>query len=107
MSEEVKVVRWSSKTAPQESRLQQILAEENLSPYRWSNRPGDLYGAHSHDFHKIIYVVSGSITFRLPDRGEQLDLDAGDRMELPAGIRHEAEVGTQGVVCLEAHRPAG
>jgi hypothetical protein len=30
-------------------------------------------------------------------------LNAGDRLDLPAGIVHDADVGPQGVVCLEAH----
>ena len=33
--------------------------------YSWSNGPGDRYAAHSHSFEKILYCVSGSITFTL------------------------------------------
>ena len=75
-----------------------------MQPYRWSNAPGDVYGAHTHAYHKVIYVVQGAITFGLPDTGEQATLQAGDRLELPAGVAHDAMVGPQGVVCLEAHR---
>jgi uncharacterized protein YjlB len=71
----------------------------------WSNGPGDIYGAHSHGFHKVIFVVSGSIAFGLPDTGERLHLHAGDRLDLPAGVRHDALVGPRGVACLEGHRP--
>ena len=81
-----------------------MLAEDNLHPYLWSNGPGDVYGAHSHSYHKVIYVVRGSITFGLPDAGEKLTLNHGDRLELPAGVRHSAVVGSRGVACLEAHR---
>ena len=30
--------------------------------------------------------------------------DAGDRLDLPKDTAHEAEVGSQGVICLEAHQ---
>ncbi|HYO51054.1 MAG TPA: cupin domain-containing protein [Chloroflexia bacterium] len=63
-----------------------------------------MYGAHHHTYHKVIYVVQGSIIFGLPDMSEEVALSQGDRLELPAGITHDAVVGPQGVVCLEAHR---
>jgi quercetin dioxygenase-like cupin family protein len=81
-----------------------MLAAEGLSPYRWSNAPGDVYAAHSHTYHKVIYIVQGSITFGLPDSGGTVHLQAGDRLDLPAGVRHDAIVGPRGVACLEAHR---
>lgn len=80
------------------------MAEEGLEPYRWSNGPGDVYGAHSHPYHKVIYVVQGSIKFGLPDSGDAVMLHTGDRLELPAEVSHDAVVGPEGVVCLEAHR---
>jgi quercetin dioxygenase-like cupin family protein len=51
----------------------------------------------------VIYVVRGSITFGLPELNQQLTLTAGDRLDLPAHVVHNAVVGSQGVVCLEAH----
>jgi len=86
---------------PTEAAIRRLLAQEDLEPYRWSNGPGDLYAAHEHAYDKVIYVVSGSILFRIP--GEQLELHAGDRLDLPRGTRHDAVVGPEGVVCLEAH----
>jgi quercetin dioxygenase-like cupin family protein len=100
----IEVHKWSGEPAPDETGIRNILAAEGLQPYRWSNGPGDVYGAHSHTFHKVIYVVEGSITFGLPDTGDRILLDAGDRLNLPAGISHNAVVGNKGVVCLEAHR---
>ena len=100
----LEVIRWSGGTSPDEETLRKILAEEDLHGYRWSNGPGDVYSAHTHSFNKVIYVVSGSITFGLPDSGEQLILNIGDRLNLPAGVAHNAVVGSKGVVCLEAHR---
>jgi quercetin dioxygenase-like cupin family protein len=76
---------------------------EGLAPYRWSNGPGDVYPAHTHGYDKIIYVVYGSITFRLPDTGDAVSLGPGDRLDLPADTSHNAIVGDAGVTCLEAH----
>jgi uncharacterized protein YjlB len=83
------------------------LRAEGLDPTTWSNGPGDRYGAHEHGYDKVIVVASGSITFGLPGEGRSVALAAGDRLELPAGTRHDALVGPLGVICLEAHLPAG
>ena len=103
-TDKVEVIRWSDEQLPDEALLRKIMSDEDLHPYVWSNRPGDVYGAHDHGYHKVIYVVSGSITFGLPGSGDKLTLNAGDRLELPGGVTHDAVVGKQGVVCLEAHR---
>ena len=99
-----KVERWTGDSPPSEADLRRLLNERGLSEYRWSNSPGDIYGAHSHPFHKIIYVVQGSITFILPEENEQVALNSGDRLDLPKEMTHEAVVGQQGVICLEAHQ---
>ncbi len=98
------VTPWTDATAPTQTMLWQLMAEEGLNPYSWSNGPRDIYSAHSHSYNKVIYVVQGSITFGLPELGKELTLKAGDRLDLPAGVIHDAQVGRQGVVCLEAHR---
>jgi mannose-6-phosphate isomerase-like protein (cupin superfamily) len=99
------VIPWAEPQPPGEVELHHRMAEEGLSPYAWSNGPGFSYGAHEHAYHKVLYVVRGSIVFHLPDQGESLDLVAGDRLELPPGVLHSARVGPSGVVCLEARRP--
>jgi quercetin dioxygenase-like cupin family protein len=101
---EVRVQPWPEGGPPVEAMIQRIMNDEGLNPYRWSNAPGDVYHAHSHPYHKVIYVVQGSITFGLPDLGEQAILHPGDRLDLPAGVTHDAVVGPKGVVCLEGHR---
>lgn len=100
----IEIIRWSGDRNPAEAELRKILASQGLQPYVWSNGPGDVYGAHSHGYHKVICVVRGSITFGLPDSGDRVALNAGDRLELPAGVTHDALVGPRGVACLEAHR---
>ena len=100
----VVVRRWDGAQPPTEVALVRLCAGEGLQPFRWSNAPGDGYAAHTHPYHKVLYVVQGSITFGLPDEGEQVTLHPGDRLDLPAGALHNAVVGPEGVVCLEAHR---
>jgi quercetin dioxygenase-like cupin family protein len=80
------------------------MVDEGLSPYSWSNGPYDVYAAHSHTYDKVIYVLQGSITFGLPDLGQQVKMKVGDRLDLPAGTLHDAHVGAEGVICLEGHR---
>ena len=100
------VQTWPRDQPPQPDAVEARMKAEGLPYYRWSNGPGDLYPSHDHPYHKVIYVVRGSITFGLPLSGEEITLLAGDRLGLPAGIAHNAVVGRQGVVCLEGHRPA-
>lgn len=99
-----RVTPWADPVSPTESTLMQLCADEGLSPYQWSNGPHDRYSAHTHAYDKVIYILRGSITFGLPELGQQLTLKAGDRLDLPAGTVHDAVVGAQGVVCLEAHK---
>jgi quercetin dioxygenase-like cupin family protein len=80
------------------------LPAEGLVPYSWGNGPHDTYAAHSHEYDKVIYVVSGSIVFGLPEQGTAFELKAGDRLDLPKGTVHVAQVGREGVTCLEAHK---
>lgn len=100
----IHIQRWPRSHRPSEEELRSILVEEGLEPHRWSNQPGDVYNVHTHDYHKVIFVVSGSITFGFQVEGEPSVLCAGDRLDLPAGMAHNAVVGAEGVVCLEAHR---
>ena len=100
----ISIHKWTSSTPPTEQKLRELLHQEGLNPYRWSNDPGDFYEAHVHDYYKVIYVVSGTITFGFPIDGEPTTLNAGDRLDLPAGVAHNAAVGVEGVVCLEAHK---
>jgi len=100
---ELKVTPWTEETPPVAEELRAQLEEEELHVYQWSNQPGDKYPGHTHGYHKIIYVLNGSIKFDLPTRHETLTLRTGDKLELPSGIRHLATVGPEGVTCLESH----
>ena len=100
---ELKVTRWSEEDPPSEAALREIYKAEGMSPYSWSNGPGDTYNPHSHGYHKVIYVLRGSITWVLPDLDKRIETVPGDRLDLPRGTVHAAEVGPQGVTCLEGH----
>jgi mannose-6-phosphate isomerase-like protein (cupin superfamily) len=103
MTNTPRVTPWADSVHPTQSMLWRLMSDEGLNPYSWSNGPHDVYAAHSHSYDKVIYVVEGSITFGLPELGQQLILKPGDRLDLPAHIIHDAHIGGQGVVCLEAH----
>ena len=96
--------RWTGSAPPSEAELRKRCRQEGLTPYAWSNAPGDTYAAHSHDYHKVIYVLRGSITWILPHTHQELVADPGDRLDLPRGTVHAARVGPHGVTCLEAHK---
>ena len=98
-----KIVRWDRAIPPVPSDLQARLIGEGLFPYEWSNPPGDHYAPHVHDYDKVIVVVRGSITWVLPETNQTIATHAGDRIELPRGSWHAAEVGAEGVMCLEGH----
>ena len=98
-----RLTRWGRPERPTERQLRAILSAEGLAPYAWGNPPGDVYAEHRHPFVKILYCVSGSIRFDLPEEDRALELGPGDRLELPARTLHAALVGPEGVVCLEAH----
>src|SRR6266516_3350085 len=78
-------------------------ADEHASaPRSWSNGADDHYGWHSHDFHKILFCLSGSIVFHT--RTGDLELAAGDRLDLDPRTEHAATVGPRGCECVEASR---
>lgn len=104
MSSNVRVTAWESVTPPTQSLLMQIMLQQKLNPFAWSNRPNDVYSAHKHTYHKTIYVVEGSITFKIPLLRKELTLKKGDRIDIPPNMVHSALVGPEGVVCLEGQR---
>ena len=103
MSESVRVTHWPGSEVPTEAAIRRMLDADGLTYSKWSNGPLDVYFAHTHSFNKVIYVVTGAITFGFPKDGTKLTLKVGDRLDLPSGTLHEAVVSTLGVECLEAH----
>jgi quercetin dioxygenase-like cupin family protein len=102
---ELRIVRWAKPHPPAEAELRELYRQEGLTPYAWSNEPGDTYVAHAHAYHKVLFTLRGSITWILTDSGQEIETFPGDRLDLPRGTRHAARVGYSGVTCLEAHLP--
>jgi mannose-6-phosphate isomerase-like protein (cupin superfamily) len=88
--------------APGEDELVARMRADGLSPHGWGNAPRDTYGWHEHSYEKVLYCVSGQITFHTNDG--DIVLGPGDRMVLPPRTPHAATVGPGGVRCIEAPR---
>ena len=80
-----------------------VFSAEGCSvPRSWGNGPGDRYARHSHDYHKVLFCLDGSIVFHTDDG--DVELNAGDRLDLAPGTGHAATVGPDGCECIEAER---
>jgi len=77
-------------------------AEGCSAPRFWGNPPGDTYGWHAHDYHKVLFCLEGSISFHTRDG--DVPLRSGDRLDIDPGTVHAATVGPSGVPCVEATR---
>ena len=64
---EVQVTGWPGDALPTKDDLLAKFAEEDITPYTWGNPPGDRYAPHTHPYHKVIYVVHGSVRFEMPE----------------------------------------
>jgi quercetin dioxygenase-like cupin family protein len=93
-------VKRGDQPSPSRNSVRRRLEGEGLLPYAWSNAPGDHYGEHSHLYRKVLYCVEGSIVFHVD--GESVTLHPGDRLEIEPDTMHAADVGPEGVVCMEA-----
>lgn len=98
----VGATRTAKAVAGRDAAVRAFAAEGCSPPRAWSNGPGDTYGGHVHAFHKVLFCLTGSITFHLGDG--DVRLQAGDRLDLAAGTEHAATVGDQGCDCVEASR---
>lgn len=98
------LLAWRDADAPTEASVDRRLREEGVTPYAWSNGPGDSYGAHDHGYQKVLMCAAGSITFRVGPASMPVELRPGDGFVLPAGTMHSAVVGPEGCTCLEGSR---
>lgn len=95
-----RVEKWSAPGRPDEAELRQVLAAEGFSVYKWTDRPGAVYGTHSHIEDQSHWVLSGKLELTIQSFGTVV-LDAGDRDIIPAGTHHSARVvGDEPVVYL-------
>jgi hypothetical protein len=82
--------------------IERMVEEGCSAPRSWGNGPGDRYGWHSHDYHKVLFCLTGSITFHT--KSGDIEMGAGDRLDLAPRTEHAATVGPVGVECVEAPR---
>ena len=85
-----------------ERALEAFSAEGCSAPRSWGNGPGDTYGWHLHDYHKVLFCLVGSIVFHTEDGDSEMT--AGDRLDLEPGTSHAGTVGPVGCECVEASR---
>ena len=96
---------WEEIDWPDEDQLRQLMVKEGLAPQLWTADNGFRFDVHTHDYHKVVCCLEGSIWFTFPDDPDNvIELEPGDRLDLPAGIRHAALTGMDGVACLEARK---
>jgi quercetin dioxygenase-like cupin family protein len=97
-------IRLTPQAAADEGIMKGLFAAENCPhPRRWSGAPGEEYPPHGHGYHKVLFVLSGSITFE--DEGRRTyRLIAGDRLDIEAGTEHAATAGPEGVECMESYK---
>lgn len=90
---------------PSEAEIRAMMEAEGLTPERWNAPTSHRFAVHEHDYHKVLYCVDGGLWFTFPDDPDLvIEMEPGDRLDLPAGVRHGAQVGMDGVLCLEARR---
>ena len=51
-------------------------------------KKGCTVAAHSHESEQMTYILSGSMTLRLPDKA--VTLNEGDVLHIPSGVEHSA-----------------
>ena len=95
---------WRSQQAPSVASVTDRLREEGVEPYAWSNGPNDRYDVHQHAYTKVLMCAAGSITFVVGADERPLTLRPGEGFVLPPRTRHAADVGPEGVTCLEGQR---
>jgi mannose-6-phosphate isomerase-like protein (cupin superfamily) len=95
------VTVWSGSQHPSLSAIVKLLKDQNYRPYSWENTPNYRYLTRSHNYHKILYVVEGTLEVTFPDENQIIKLKIGDRVDINANTRHGIHVGANGVKCVE------
>ncbi len=87
----MKLKRWDKDKPPTTGELENMLRQERLDFYRWSDNPGVIYPWHTHPHPEVRWIISGSIKMGLKG-GQEIILNPGDRLDLPANTEQWAEV---------------
>ncbi len=91
MPDEYRIQRWSGQNDPDASEMLRQMSGEGYNVHLWTDRPGAVYGRHSHEGDQSHWVVSGSIELEVDGIGTSI-LGPGDRDFMPRGTYHSARV---------------
>jgi quercetin dioxygenase-like cupin family protein len=94
----------TTSAAPNEQIMRGLFAAENCPhPRKWSGGPDQTYDWHAHGYHKVLFCLTGEITFQ--DReGLTHRVGPNDRLDIDAGTDHRAVAGSDGVECMESFK---
>lgn len=95
-------IPWNGDGQPVRHQLEETLLEDGFDPFAWVDEPGKSYELHSHTHDESIWVIRGSMMFKVS--GTTFDLGPGDRLMLPRGSPHEAKAGPEGCEYLVGQR---
>ena len=95
-------IPWQGNGDPGESALRRRLEEEGFEVHEWRDPADRVYGEHHHDCDEALWVVRGSMVFRVD--GRDYPLGPGDRLQLPANLVHRAIAGPDGATYLIGQR---
>ncbi len=98
----LEMIPWNGNGEPIRHELEEVLLEDGFDPFAWIDQPDKRYELHAHSHDEMIWVIRGSMRFKVGDR--RFDLGPGDKLALPRGHQHEASVGADGCEYLVGQR---
>lgn len=99
---ELRHIPWKGDGTPGEAALRRRLEEEGFVVHSWRDPADRIYGEHRHDCDESLWLVRGSMRFRVD--GREIALGPGDRLHLPARVVHGAVAGPEGASYLIGQR---
>jgi len=88
----VKIKRWTQKELPALDELRQELSKQGFRVSEWTDAPGTVYPVHQHPDAEVRWVVRGQLRVGLPERDQEIILEAGDCLELEPNEMYWADV---------------
>ncbi len=95
-------IPWKGDAEPGEGALCRALEDEGFEVHEWRDPADRVYGEHHHDCDESLWLLRGSMVFRV--KGRDYALGPGDRLQLPAHLVHGATAGPDGATYLIGQR---
>ena len=102
VEQSIQVRRWAGGQHPTMHTITSKMQDEGLRPYMSINSPNTRQAVRSHGYHKVLYVIDGTLEVIFPDSNQRVTLRSGDRIDVPASVRHGTITRTGGATCVEA-----